>query len=99
MNRLLPLALLCAVATLAACATMERTLPGKPELYDLVNDPMETRNLADQRPDLTRELAGALDAWTHSFELYVAAPISRNMPAQTPLQDEVKVMRGLGYIQ
>ena len=31
MNRLLPLALLCAVATLAACATMDRALPGKPE--------------------------------------------------------------------
>ena len=31
MNRLLQLALLCAVATLAACATMDRALPGKPE--------------------------------------------------------------------
>jgi DNA-binding beta-propeller fold protein YncE len=31
MNRLLPLALLCAVATLAACATMDSTVPGKPE--------------------------------------------------------------------
>ena len=31
MNRLLPLALLCAVATLAACATTDRMLPGKPE--------------------------------------------------------------------
>ena len=31
MNRLLRLALLCAVATLAACATMDRALPGKPE--------------------------------------------------------------------
>jgi DNA-binding beta-propeller fold protein YncE len=31
MNRLLPLALLCAVATLAGCATMDSTVPGKPE--------------------------------------------------------------------
>ena len=31
MNRLLPLALLGAVATLAACATTDRMLPGKPE--------------------------------------------------------------------
>ena len=31
MNRLLPLALLCAVTTLAGCATMDRTVPGKPE--------------------------------------------------------------------
>ena len=31
MNRLLPLALLCAGATFASCATMDRTVPGKPE--------------------------------------------------------------------
>ena len=31
MNRLLRLALLCAATTLAACATMDRALPGKPE--------------------------------------------------------------------
>ena len=31
MNRLLRLTLLCAATTLAACATMDRTLPGKPE--------------------------------------------------------------------
>ena len=31
MKRLLSLALLCAVATLAACATMDSTVPGKPE--------------------------------------------------------------------
>ena len=31
MNRLLPLALLCAATTLAACATTDRMLPGKPE--------------------------------------------------------------------
>ena len=31
MNRLLPLALLCAAATLAACTTTDRLVPGKPE--------------------------------------------------------------------
>ena len=31
MNRLLRLTLMCAATTLAACATMDRALPGKPE--------------------------------------------------------------------
>ena len=31
MNRILPLALLCAATTLAGCATTDRTAPGKPE--------------------------------------------------------------------
>ncbi len=76
-----------------------RSMPGKPELYDLVDDPIETRDLADQKPDLTRELAGALDAWTRSFPHYVAEPAPRDLPARAPSADELKVMRGLGYIQ
>ena len=43
------------------------------ELYDLSNDPLETRNLADQKPDATRELRTALSTWAHSFEPYVAS--------------------------
>ena len=76
-----------------------RPVPGKPELYDLADDPMETRNLADQKPDVTRELAGTLDAWSQSFEHYVAAPAPRDLPARAPSADEIKAMRGLGYIQ
>ena len=36
---------------------------GKPELYDVVNDPAERRDLSAQYPDLTGQLQTALDAW------------------------------------
>jgi len=39
------------------------TRGGKPELYDVVNDPGERRDLSAQYPDLTRQLRKALDAW------------------------------------
>lgn len=33
------------------------------ELYDLATDPVETRDLAGEKPDLVRQLAEACDAW------------------------------------
>lgn len=35
----------------------------EPELYDMVNDPYETTNLIDQRPELRAELAALWNAW------------------------------------
>ena len=69
------------------------------ELYDLANDPTESRNLADQKLDVTRELTAALDAWTRSFEPYAAnsAPRATQPPSTSP--NQFKAMRGLGYGQ
>ncbi len=36
---------------------------GKPELYDVVNDPAERRDLSAQYPDLTAQLKTAVGAW------------------------------------
>lgn len=37
--------------------------PGVPELYDMVNDPYETTNLIDERPELRAELAKLWNEW------------------------------------
>ncbi len=36
---------------------------GKPELYDVVTDPAERRDLSAQYPDLTAQLKTAVGAW------------------------------------
>jgi hypothetical protein len=36
---------------------------GKPELFDVVTDPAERRNLAPQFPERARDLRKQLDAW------------------------------------
>jgi arylsulfatase A len=36
---------------------------GKPELYDVVGDPAERRDLSAQHPELTKQLRGQIDAW------------------------------------
>jgi arylsulfatase A-like enzyme len=46
---------------------------GKLELYDLENDPGETRDLAESRPDKARELHRLLENW----RLEVGAPVPR----------------------
>jgi arylsulfatase A-like enzyme len=38
-------------------------LPGKTELFDLANDPSETTNVADQHPEVVRELEARLLAY------------------------------------
>ncbi|HZW30503.1 MAG TPA: sulfatase-like hydrolase/transferase [Isosphaeraceae bacterium] len=42
------------------------TAGGKPELYDIVGDPAERRDLSAQYPDLTRQLRTELHAWFQS---------------------------------
>jgi arylsulfatase A-like enzyme/Flp pilus assembly protein TadD len=59
-----------------------------PELYDLAQDPGETRNLAGDRPDLLRRLARLLPA---ESELGHA-----RRPDATP--EEVARLRSLGYL-
>ena len=72
---------------------------GKPELYDLTSDPTETRDLADQQPDVTRDLSDKLAAWSRSFEHYAASPVPRDLKESAPSEAEIKAMRGLGYLQ
>jgi arylsulfatase A len=50
---------------------------GKLELYDVVNDEGETKDLALQKPELVKELKAALYAWRNS--------IGAKMPAPNPL--------------
>ena len=49
---------------------MERTLsaPGEPELYDIAEDPSESRNLADARPDRVARMRVAAENWFASVE-------------------------------
>jgi arylsulfatase len=45
--------------------SLEQDRHGRPmqELFDLESDPLEQHNIAEQRSDVTRELAAQLDAW------------------------------------
>jgi len=38
------------------------------ELYDLVDDPGETQDIADRKPETTEKMKAALDAWQRSVE-------------------------------
>lgn len=44
------------------------------ELYNLREDPGETRNLADEKPDLAHELNNLLTAWQQSVEAKIPEP-------------------------
>jgi arylsulfatase A-like enzyme len=51
---------------------------GTTELYDLARDPGETRNLADQRPAVVRELRGRIQSWEASHARIEAGPDPQN---------------------
>jgi arylsulfatase A-like enzyme len=70
---------------------------GEAELYDLDADPLELRDLAGERPDTVNALANRLDDWLGSFEQYEPRlPTMQDLRRLSP--EELKSMRGLGYI-
>jgi N-acetylgalactosamine-6-sulfatase len=46
---------------------------GETELYDVVADPGETRNLAAEQPDVVRSLAAKIEAWNATLPAYEKA--------------------------
>lgn len=52
----------------AQVAARENARPGDWELYDLSADRAEQNNLAAERPEIVRELAGLWDQWRDRFE-------------------------------
>ncbi len=68
------------------------------ELYDLAADPLETRELSDEKPDKVKELERELDKWLQSFKHYKVSPQAiENIRVPTPV--EMEAMKGFGYIR
>jgi arylsulfatase A-like enzyme len=64
-----------------------------PALYDLVADPAESRNVAEERAEDVLRLSRALDGWRAGL---APAPAPRSLPPD-PAQEEA--LRALGYAQ
>jgi arylsulfatase A-like enzyme len=69
------------VAALAGPWKLVITRGGRPELYDVVQDPAERRDLAAGHPDRTKEMRQALEAWLQSEE---RRSDSANPPVRRP---------------
>ena len=72
-----------------------RRAAGKPlryELYDLASDPLETRDLAAERPEEVRRLRGALLAWMK--EGAGGAPRGQEQDSE----EQRKALKALGYV-
>jgi arylsulfatase A-like enzyme len=63
------------------------------ELYDLESDPGETRNLADERPELRDRLLGVLEDRLRRARAGAQAPDLRHLT-----EEEIETLRGLGYV-
>ena len=63
-------------------------------MYDLEKDPMETVNLADLQPVLTRELKEAAERLFATLQ--PLGPVKESRPMDENIRRE---LRGLGYLQ
>ena len=63
------------------------------ELYDLLEDPVEQRNIADRNPDLVEELSARLDAWEERYGRDAASP------SVVLDREALERLRSLGYIR
>jgi len=66
------------------------TLTGRTELYDLVADPLERRDISSQRPELVAALLRRLDAISHE-----KGPLHPGAEDTQVIQD----LRALGYVK
>ncbi|MFM8223792.1 MAG: hypothetical protein ACKOJF_33240, partial [Planctomycetaceae bacterium] len=57
---------------------------GRLELYNLQDDLGETRNLAEEKPERTRELKARLDAWRRSIK----APLPQENTEREPVPEK-----------
>ena len=62
-------------------------------LFDLVNDRLEQRNLAQQQPEVVNRLAHVLDRWRSGL-----APIGPPVSAEEQ-REQMERLRSLGYLQ
>jgi arylsulfatase A-like enzyme len=74
-------------------ARPRRNRPALYELYDLKNDPGETRNLIDDQRAEARRLRESLVAWMESGAMGGAPDANKNQSEET-----LKALRGLGYV-
>lgn len=65
---------------------------GLEELYNLESDPAETVNLADELPDVRRDLARRVDEW-------MARTVSRELAPAELSPERLEALRTLGYLQ
>jgi len=66
------------------------------ELYDLRDDPDETRDLAAERPDVVRRLAPPLEAWAREAVSRARAPGARSSEGD---EETLRRLRALGYVE
>jgi len=75
---------------------MAELLTGRPyELYDVLADPGETRNLVDERPEVFESLRTMLDAFVEDARARVPPPPDGD--AFTPTDEERRLIDALGY--
>lgn len=65
------------------------------ELYDFTDDPLEARNIVDERPDLAQELETLLADWTRS--LGTGAPMDAGTVDVDP--ETMEQLRLMGYVE
>jgi arylsulfatase A-like enzyme len=67
---------------------------GRHELYDVVSDPLEERDLVGQRPELAKRMVESLDSYLVDLS---AEPHERSVPPELSSQQR-EMLKGLGYV-
>lgn len=68
------------------------------QLYDLQADPMETRNLVEERPQIRQELRSLLARWKSIVAKTAATYREQQVPDETLTPDVLKQLQSLGYV-
>ncbi len=67
---------------------------GRHELYELASDPLEERDLVDDRPELAKHMTESLDRYMAELDVEHR---ERSAPPELPTEQR-EMLRGLGYV-
>jgi len=70
---------------------------GSPELYDLLRDPAESKNLYNPGAAQSREAAERLSAWGRAIAQTTHGPVNMRVPGKLD-RETVERLRSLGYV-
>jgi hypothetical protein len=66
------------------------------ELFQRAEDPLDSKNVAAEHPDIVERLKGELDAW---HKMVAAAQLPETVSEENLSPQELERLRSLGYIK
>ena len=72
---------------------------GRDELFDLGSDPLESRDILEERPGVARRLRSTMEETWRGLPVCVPAEYDSVAAGEEPSAEQLELLRSLGYVR